>query len=428
MRINRLDLTNFRGFERLEVEFQERLTLLVGENGSGKTSLLEALCVALGGWLSGFEGIESHDKRNFIKADIRTISSSVNSALLEQVPVIVKCNASLPSWNSINWTRSLLSIKGKTTTAGLRTLRLVTDHYNSKIYSGEDEGIILPLVAYYSVARQWNEPIRREYTVSRDRNRLSGYKKAIIFSNSIRETMYSIDRLVFLAYQYEDAQEKIAAINAAIQTSLDTVLPGIYVYYDMHRAQFCVKDDEGLITPYSLLSDGYRGITSLIFDICMRIMTLNPQLGADAIKETSGVVLVDEIDLHLHPRWQQKVLDDLLRIFPKIQFIVTSHAPSVIQSVKKENLVILDENKAYYPSQSVYGRDVNSILVDIMGAKTRPEAIDKEFSDIYRLIDNGDIVLAEEKANALEGILGDRDPDLTAIKVAIELESLEDEV
>ena len=428
MKIQRLYLKNFRGFAEQEFKFQDRLTLIVGENGSGKTSLLEALSVALGGWLRGFDGLEAKDKRNLIKADRRAIIAKINTALLEQIPVEVKCEVKLQTGEGITWSRNLRSLSGRTTVGNLRQVREISEAYNIKIFRGEDADITLPLVAYYSAARLWNEPIHKERKVNKDKIRLDGYKGAISSSNSIKDTMHHIDRLALLAYRNEDkdALAKMNAILKAIGISLNSVLPDADVYYDMKLAEFCIKTSTDEIKAYSLLSDGYRCVISLIIDICMRIMTLNPQLGEAAIQNTGGVVLIDEIDLHVHPRWQQKILGDLTSIFPQLQFIATTHSPSVVQSVNKENLMILDGDQSYYPSQSVYGRDVNSILTDIMGARTRPEAIEERFSIIYDHLDAGEFSNADQKVSELEEIVGENDPELNGIKIAIDFETMED--
>ena len=426
MKVKELNLRNFRGFSDRIFKFHDRLTLIVGENGSGKTSLLEGLGVALGGWLCGFGALESQDRRNLVKADRRAIVAKVNNALLEQIPVEVKCKAVLQNRDTIEWSRNLTSLKGRTTTGGLYHVRKISEEYNDKIYSGNDEDIILPFIAYYSTARLWNEPIHRERKAERDKIRIDGYKKAISFSNSIKDAMDYVDRLAYLSFKNENALANFTVIRSAIKESLTSVVAVADVFYDMKLAEFCVETDTGEIKPYSLFSDGYRSVMSLIIDICRRIMMLNPQLGEAAVRETGGVVLIDEIDLHLHPRWQQKVLGDLLRIFPKLQFIMTTHAPSVIQSVMSENLMILDGDEAYYPSGGVYGRDVNSILEDIMGAKVRPDDIQMKISDIYNRIGQGDLVVAEQKLSELEQILGESDGELVGIRVTLDMESLED--
>jgi predicted ATP-binding protein involved in virulence len=427
MKIHELHLSNFRGFEKQEFRFHDQLTLVVGKNGTGKTCLLEGLCVAVGGWLYGFDGLEGADKRNFIKDDCRKIAAKVNNALLEQYPVRVDCTATLPTGVCVQWGRCLSGANGKTTIGELTALRELSEEYNKKIHNGNDEDVILPLVVYYSSARLWNEPIQKKRTIERDKIRLVGYKKAVSSFNSIKDAFNFIDKIAYSAYREDDQDSlvKMKAIIGAIQTSLESVSPASVVYYDLKSHEFRVKHACGEIKSYKLLSDGYRGITSMIIDICHRIMALNPQLGESAIRETSGVVLIDEIDLHIHPQWQQRVLGDLTKIFPKLQFIVTTHAPSVIQSVKSENLMILGGDSPYYYSRGVYGRDVNSVLTDVMDVRTRPIEIEERFSFIHNLIADGKLEEATKETDKLEQVIGNDDPEITGIRITIDLESLE---
>ena len=122
------------------------------------------------------------------------------------------------------------------------------------------------------------------------------------------------------------------------------------------------SDGQRMRIPLSQLSDGYKGVISLVADIAYRMATLNPQLGMDILEKVDGVVLIDEVDLHLHPAWQQKVLNNLTDIFPNVQFIVTTHAPSVINSVKKENIRMLSDGEVVETDNQVYGKDINSVL------------------------------------------------------------------
>ena len=128
------------------------------------------------------------------------------------------------------------------------------------------------------------------------------------------------------------------------------------------------------------LSNGLRNTISMIADIAYRMAVLNPQLD-DPVKQTPGIVLIDEIDLHPHPQWQQKIIDILTNIFPKIQFIVTTHAAAVIASVRQENVLMLS-NRTYgiHPETEVYGSGSGTVLSGVMGTQDRPEAVRKLFS------------------------------------------------
>lgn len=119
--------------------------------------------------------------------------------------------------------------------------------------------------------------------------------------------------------------------------------------------------------PFSQFSDGYRTMMSMVADIAYRMALLNPMLGKKVL-ETPGVVLIDEVDLHLHPLWRARVLQDLQAIFPYVQFIVTTHAPMVISFVPGSCIRILGDERAYKPEHESFGLGSNDVLTGIMGA------------------------------------------------------------
>ena len=126
-------------------------------------------------------------------------------------------------------------------------------------------------------------------------------------------------------------------------------------------------------------------------------------------------MLIDEIDPHLHPTWQQRILSDLRDIFPKVQFIVTTHAPAVISTVKSENIIMLDECEAYEPSGEVHGKDTNTIISGIMKASDRPVEIKRLFNNFYNLIDAGDTDNAELTLSDLKNLIGEDDPEIAGV-------------
>ena len=176
--------------------------------------------------------------------------------------------------------------------------------------------------------------------------------------------------------------------------------------------------------PMSQLSDGYRGTLSLIADIAYRMATLNPQLLDRVLEETEGVVLIDEVDLHLHPQWQKRVLRDLTSIFPKVQFIVSTHAPEVINSVRSENLVILEDAQTQEPGSQVYGKDVKSLLKEVMGVDERPDVVAQLFNQFYQSLEQKDFTAAEDTLNKLDRLREGHDPEVTSCRVKLRLERL----
>jgi predicted ATP-binding protein involved in virulence len=123
-------------------------------------------------------------------------------------------------------------------------------------------------------------------------------------------------------------------------------------------------------------------------------------------------VLIDEVELHLHPGWQRRVLDDLRRTFPKLQFIVTTHSPQVVASVSRSQVRLLDNNKLVASEPFVQGRDTNELLEDVFGVPSRPEETKAELRRLFELIDAGNHVAARSKLAELEQRLGPDDAQI----------------
>ena len=170
------------------------------------------------------------------------------------------------------------------------------------------------------------------------------------------------------------------------------------------------------------MGDGYKNTLSMIGDIAYRMAVLNPMLGGQVLEKTLGIVLIDEIDLHLHPQWQQTILDDFHAIFPKIQFIVRSHAPVVINSIPREQIRILDYGEIYMPAAQTYGRDANSILREVMLESERPAEIKQRMDLFYRYMDENDYQEADKVLTEIEAIVGTINLDIAAARTSLELE------
>jgi predicted ATP-binding protein involved in virulence len=200
----------------------------------------------------------------------------------------------------------------------------------------------------------------------------------------------------------------------------------VKIQYSMGTKELEVayQDDSGemMRIPINQLSDGYKSTISLVADIAYRMAVLNPQLLQNVCTQTDGVVLIDEVDLHLHPSWQQRILGDLTAIFPKVQFIVSTHAPAVISSVKSENIILLDSGEVSEPSGEVHGKDVNTIISSVMNTAERPPEIKSLFNDFYSMINTKNLQKAEEKLNTLEERLEGDDPELAGCRIKLKLQ------
>jgi predicted ATP-binding protein involved in virulence len=168
------------------------------------------------------------------------------------------------------------------------------------------------------------------------------------------------------------------------------------------------------------LSDGEKGLLAMVGDLARRLAIANPSL-SDPL-QGSGVVLIDEIELHLHPKWQREIIPALTRTFPNCQFIVTTHSPQVISQVKPEGIYILERTDtgivAMRPESS-YGRDTNRILEDLMDTPERPQEIKESLLELFRLIARGELDSARQLHQKIADEIGADEPELVGASVSI---------
>ena len=208
----------------------------------------------------------------------------------------------------------------------------------------------------------------------------------------------------------------------AIQKSVNTVMkPSGWknIRFSPSAQEVVAEHYDFGILPVSILSDGIRNMIGLLADIAYRAVRLNPHLREDAVQKTQGIVLIDEVDMHLHPGWQHLVLRDLKHTdaFPNIQFIVTTHSPQVASTVKKEHIRILEEGNdaAYTPLARSFGESSNDVLETVMHTDFRPALEHVQDLDRYlKLIDQGRYKEKETEAlrKKLEELIGKGHKDL----------------
>ena len=155
-----------------------------------------------------------------------------------------------------------------------------------------------------------------------------------------------------------------------------------------------IVDKDGVTLNLRQLSDGERGMFALVLDLAKRLSQANPQLD-NPIKEGSAIVLIDEIDLHLHPKWQRTVIKQLTETFPKCQFIATTHSPQIIAAVEPEQVLLLTDSRVIRPDKTL-GMDSNWILKYLMEAGDRPEESDSAIKEVESLIIDANFRKARE--------------------------------
>ena len=199
--------------------------------------------------------------------------------------------------------------------------------------------------------------------------------------------------------------------------------PGVkHAWYDAVEKNPVMRFEDGHEAPWSELSDGYHVFIALIADIARRAVMLNEFDGAEAPARVEGVVLIDEIDLHLHPRWQRVALPRLREAFPRLQFIISTHSPQILSSAENRQVRRLVNGRLQEDHVFVEGRDTNAILREYMHTEDRDGEGTRELKTLHDFIDKGrrdEAVMLYRKLLARWGGL---DPDLVEAKVLLDLE------
>ena len=427
MKIKSITLNNFRCFEDLRIDLNDNLTVIVGNNGAGKSSILDAISIAIGTFLAGFDNIPTI---GIAKEDAHFKFYDMGSVIdmQPQFPVVISAEGSVEG-KSVEWKRELSSSTGRTRIVDAKEITAQSIEYKKRISAG-DKNLILPILSYYGTGRLWAQ--KREKVASEQLykfSRLIGYTDCLAAESNEKLMLKWFEKMTI-----QEAQNKAVSPEfLAVKQAMIKCFQGIKSYsnvdvlfnLDTHNIDIRYEDPAGghLRFPMMTLSDGYKSTLCLVADIAYRMAILNPQLLGDVTQKTCGVVLIDEIDLHLHPLWQQRIIKDLTTIFPLVQFVVSTHSPTIISSVCKENLLILEScDSATYSGIEVYGSDSNSVLESVMGANERPMEIKELFSRFYDLVEEEKWEQAEEELNSIEEKIGSSDPELNSARITLRLD------
>ncbi len=441
MRINKLYLQNFRCYDDLEIDFDKKINVIVGENGKGKTAILDALAISLEPYLHAF-GCRG---RNMNDNDVRRIQEAGSAEQLRilrmksKYPVTIKVEGELGDKVRV-WQRQVKTYRGRTTSIHAKELAEYGKKLSDAVNNAGDEKVILPVLAYYGTSRMWNDSklLGRSKKVDLPRN--VGYEECLEPSSSYNTFGQWFKYAVLSAAEFaryvketgkEDAnpyENILRAVRGAIITCLRS-MGWSDIDYSFALQNFVLRHPEFGELTIDALSDGARSVMSMAADLAYRMVRLNPDLGSSAALETPGVVLIDEVDMHLHPSWQQTVLYDLQQAFPQVQFIVTTHSPQVLSSVEPECIRILqwglkDFEGVRTPEFSL-GAESFQLLKDIQNVETRPQALPivKDLARYLQLVseDEWDSEEAVELRGRLDAWAKGREPALLRADMDIRL-------
>lgn len=396
LQVSRLRLENFRCFAALDATFEPDLTVLFAENGGGKTALLTALAM-------GFSLLQPRQpKETSLQAERDARRVRGKGGLREPVGACtVECTANIGAVADVTW-----SVTASPTSRRRDTkLGDVSDAIERVRQPGER----WPLIAFYDTGRFSSE--RKAGSKGQEfQDRWDGYAACLDPQATDGPLLDWLKGEAAGDRARRDRGEAERGLYPGVLDAMKRATPEVAkIWYDPIDG-VVVSFQGGAESTWGELSDGFHVFMALVGDIARRAVILNSQDGAEAPLLVEGVVLVDEIDLHLHPRWQRVVLGGLRKAFPKLQFIVTTHSPQVLSSIENRQVRRLVNGGFSHREVLVEGRDSNAILRDLMSTDDRDERGNEALRELYALIDGRQVEEARAKYQDLIRLWGSADP------------------
>lgn len=460
MRIDQLTLKNYRCFDELQIDFHPRVTVLVAPNGQGKTTLLDAVKVALWPFVAGFDmGSTTNDTTGIHIDDVRReqvrshemdwrLPTSIAANGFIRVEQLILERQLLPApedWPESETVRPWQThrtrdkVKKGTKTKDIfstgtynprvdksgftvfdtyeTALKGFAEHLQRRVFSKQlAEPDELPMLGFYGTGRLWSQKkmtTAHEESNTEIQSRTFAYRDCLDPASSYKHfaswfrrafrslrdaQIQSIEKSQSLT---SDMTRELSAPIRAIQKATDTLL---LPHTGWHTLEYSAEYDQLVLNHnihgklmVSQLSDGIRNMLALVGDIAYRCYKLNAHWGEAAPLKTHGIVMIDEVDMHLHPSWQQTVLNELLEAFPNLQFIVSTHSPQVLTSVDAACIrkLVTEEDQdtgqlhteVQTINQQTLGVASADVLAAIMGVNPVPNVpAARQLSDYHALI------------------------------------------
>ncbi|WP_419784273.1 AAA family ATPase [Maridesulfovibrio sp.] len=439
MRINKLKLENYRLFKDVELDFSKEspgdtnVIVFIGNNGAGKTTILEALSLNLS-WLVAR-----------IKRERASGSAMKDLAIANGENFSVVTTDAVYSQTPYQWTLAK-TMKGKKKTVesnlkGLTELaELFRDNYT------KDENASLPLLAYYPVERtildiplkirtkhsfgqldgldgslQTGVDFRRFFEWFREREDSESEVLARdVLPTMITKIQHDYDSIppdnLDVLFNNVKTSLKDKQLNA-VRNAIEALMPGfenLRIERKPRLRMMVDKDNSQL--DVEQLSQGEKSLMALVGSIASRLSMMNPALAEPL--EGRGIIMIDEVDLHLHPRWQQGIIDRLRSVFPNCQFILTTHSPLVISN-SQNILAYMLEDGDIRQLGNLYGMDANQVLLQEMGVGIRNQDVQDKLDDVLDLIHDREFPEAHAEIKELEKELPTDHWELNKIKILL---------
>lgn len=401
MYFERTEIQNFKGIEKMNLEFSSGVNLLIGNNGVGKTTVLEALALSIQTYFSRMNDIA---KKSIKKDDVHFTSNLVGDASQHRVysnPTVIKSEINLGGVGySSEISREDETNATRTKYTGKEFAAAGRDLLNS-------QEAILPVICYFSTSRVVDTQKVSINAVGKNKlnDRRCGYIDCLNATLDRKALTDWAFKMAMAEYKKGTAVAEYEAFKKAVGIFMQKMndleeIPLVEYTRDFEDITYA-EDGKTMLVNY--LSAGYQSLLWMLMEISFRIALLNPELSD--YSQAEGIVLIDEIDMHLHPRWQWKILDALHSSFPKVQFIAATHSPIIISSFKDAKLLSIGENGVEELS-GAYAYSIDDVVEYKQGSFGIPQELrqlKQEFEDAFCLRDRENSQKAVDKMKELFG-------------------------
>ena len=411
MRITSLKLANVRAIETAEFRFQPGFNLIVGVNGVGKTSVLDALCVCLSAFVKQANKLRVRVEA-FTPGDIR-----VGAAALS-----LECAAEIGSTEG----RYLIHKPRETTAPQEKKVGMPREQTHDTparaLFLGEAPQLATgseaggrPLAVLFSTNRA--VPSGRA-----PRKSVAAGGTDAAFGDAFDSRELRLGEFAAWMRAQEVLRSERSSAGQALASFEDAVCRFLPEYrnlrVDNNGRQQLLIDRGSSTVAVRQMSDGERGTLALVLDLTRRLFQANPEM-SDPVAEAEAVVLIDEIDLHLHPTWQRQIVQKLTTTFPRCQIIATTHSPQVIGEVEHDRIHIMTNGEVYSPTHS-FGVDSSRVLEEVMEVDPRTENVQNLLTTVSNDVGKQRYDAARELLAQLVALLGEDDPEVTRIATLLD--------
>lgn len=451
MKIKQLQLQNYGRFENLTVDFAptenrvSNVTVIVGNNGAGKSQILQALATGLSWFISGLQNkvpsgnfINSNEIRNGKDISILNIKGEINKNLqsinnnIKNLDIYLKSNrqrddekfASLGGLEIIDFTEnvkkdeiSLPIITFYPVERSILTQNIILDSSAKNLRQFVGYNLALTNGIDFNSFIEWFR-LKEDIENAQIRKEVDKLMESLVRENNDNNRSIIVAHLAGLTAKEKvlekNTDNQLQSVKSAISYFLDTI-ENVWIDRSLQPPVMMVEKD-GKDLNINQLSQGEKSLLALVGDIARRLAILNPSL--DDPLQGEGIVMIDEVDLHLHPKWQHDLIDKLVKTFPNVQFILTTHSPHIV-SDRQDILVYSLDNGQLQTIGNVYGEDANTVLNDVFHVPYRTPEIDKAFNGIRRAISHKELESAESQINNIAKKVSSSNTELLKVRLML---------